>query len=263
MKRAARRRRLHGDARGRSPSWKGLLLLLPLVAVTPGPAQGQVLLGILFGDKLATERFHIGLNAGWNSASLSGLDGTGSKGGLMLGLVAEWKMTGNLYLQPELLPFYNTGASSLPPSFQDNTPLLPEDQRSSHRAVNYFEIPLILKYALAGGRLHLGAGPQVGFVLSATDKFTGTMENRTVSSEADVKDQIASFDSGVAFHAEFKIGPSNFSPSVNGRYYLGLTDTIEDNPSSTAVRNRVFSIFASLPIGGSDDVADMADDHQP
>jgi hypothetical protein len=219
-----------------------------------------VLLGLLFGDKLATERFHIGLNVGLNSASLSGLDGTGSNMGLMLGLVAEWKMTNNLYLQPELLPFYATGASDLPPSFRDFPPLLPAEQTSSERSVSYFEIPLILKYAIAGGRVHLGAGPQVGFVLSAYDKFRGSTDGRDAGTDVDVKELITSFDAGVAFHVEFKIGPSNFSPSVTGRYYLGLTDTIEDNPSSTAVRNRVFSIFASFPIGGPGDVADMVDD---
>ncbi len=61
--------------------------------------------GILFGDKLVSERFHIGLNAGLNISNVGGVPDTKAKIGLMLGLVAEWRIGGRFYLQPELLPF--------------------------------------------------------------------------------------------------------------------------------------------------------------
>ena len=38
------------------------LMVLALLGLVPTAAQGQILLGILFGDKLVSERFHIGLN---------------------------------------------------------------------------------------------------------------------------------------------------------------------------------------------------------
>ena len=50
------------------------------------------------------------------------------------------------------------------------------------------------------------------------------------------------------FHVEYKIR-GQFGASVAGRFYLGLTDTIKDNPGD-AVYNRVFSIVGSIPIGG-------------
>ncbi len=108
------------------------------------PAQGQVLLGILFGDRLATERFHIGLNVGANFADLSGIDGTKLKPGLTLGLVAEWRIAGNFYLQPELLPFYQAGAKSMPPAIEDAPPPLDTlvADKSAQRNLSYFEIPV-------------------------------------------------------------------------------------------------------------------------
>ena len=131
------------------------------------PAHGQVLLGILFGDKIASERFHIGLNVGANLADLSGIDGTELKPGLMLGLVAEWKVAGNFYLQPELLPFYHAGAKGMPPALEDAPPPLDTlvADKSAERKLSYFEIPVIVKYGALRNRLHIGAGPQVGFLM--------------------------------------------------------------------------------------------------
>ena len=113
---------------------------------------------------------------GGNFADLSGIDGTKLKPGLMLGLVAEWKIAGNFYLQPELLPFYQAGAKSMPPAIEDVPPPLDTllADNSAQRNLSYFEIPVIVKYGALRSRLHLGAGPQVGFLLSATDVFQTT-----------------------------------------------------------------------------------------
>jgi hypothetical protein len=217
------------------------------------PAHGQVLLGILFGDKIASERFHIGLNVGANLADLSGIDGTELKPGLMLGLVAEWKVTGNFYLQPELLPFYWVGAKGMPSDIEGAPPPLDTlvADKSAERKLSYFEIPVIVKYGALGNRLHVGAGPQVGFLMSSQDVFKGVITN-DITVEEDIQDELNSFDAGVAFQVEYKLQEGPFAASVSARYFLGLTDTIKDNPG-VAVYNRVFSLFGSIPMGGADD----------
>ena len=217
------------------------------------PAQGQVLIGLLFGDKLSSERFHLGLNVGANFADLSGIDGTKLKPGLMLGLVAEWKMAGSFYLQPELLPFYNAGAKGMPTTIEGAPPPLDTlvADKSAQRNLSYFEIPVIVKYGALRNRLHLGAGPQVGFLLSATDVFNAVISNEITVRE-DIQDELNSFDAGLAFQVEYKMKDGPFAASVSARYFLGLTDTIKDNPGD-AVYNRVFTVFGSIPIGGDDE----------
>ncbi|MHC4233574.1 MAG: porin family protein [Planctomycetota bacterium] len=214
------------------------------------PAEGQVLLGILFGDKLATERFHIGFNVGINVADFSGIDDTDFKTGLMLGLVAEWKIAGNFYLQPELLPFYKVGASGMPPLLDDAPQPLDTlvAEKDASRKLSYFEIPVIAKYATLGNRLHIGAGPQVGILLGAEDVFTGVIEN-VITVQDDIEDELNSFDAGVSFQVEYKLSEGPFAASISARYYLGLTDTIKDNPGD-AVYNRVLTVFGSVPMGG-------------
>ncbi len=224
------------------------LMVLALLGLVPTAAQGQILLGILFGDKLVSERFHIGLNVGPNFSNLSGVSGTEVRTGLMLGLVAEWQMAGRFYLQPELLPFFRAGAKSLPgpaglPPVVDTL----VTDRNNQRNLSYFAIPVLLKYAVMPHRLFLGAGPQVNFLLGATDVFSGVITNQIDITE-DIEDQLSSTDAGVAFHIEYKLGPSVVAASINVRYYLGLTDTIKDNTGSK-VTNQVLTVFGSIPIG--------------
>ncbi len=225
------------------------LLVLALLGLVPTAAHGQILLGILFGDKLVSERFHIGLNAGFNISNLVGVSDTDLKTGLMLGLVAEWRMGGRLYLQPELLPFFKAGAKSLPapaglPPVVDTL----VTDRNNQRNLSYFAVPVLLKYAVMPHRLFLGAGPQVNFLLGATDVFSGVITNQIDVTE-DIEDQLNSTDAGVAFQVEYKLSSSVVAASINVRYYLGLTDTIKDN-TGTKVTNQVLSIFGSIPVGG-------------
>ena len=230
---------------------KALTIALLGTLAYPGTGHAQVLLGILFGDKLSSDRFHIGMTVGPNLANVSGIDGTSLRPGLLLGLLGEWRVAGDFYLQPELLPFYRVGAESMPLS--ELRPPLDSvvTGRSAQRDLSYFEIPVIAKYRVAGSRLHLGAGPQVGFLTSATDKAEGTID-RAITLEDDIKDALSSTDAGVVFHVEFKLAPDAFATSFAARYYLGLTDLVRDNPGR-AQYNRVLSIVASIAMGGEED----------
>ncbi|UCH84305.1 MAG: PorT family protein [Candidatus Latescibacterota bacterium] len=228
---------------------KKAILFLLLIAFFPKPASGQVLIGLLFGDKLSTETFHLGVDVGLNLSNLSGIDGTGVKPGLIFGLLGEWRFADNFYLQPELLPFYKVGANKMPPPGSLDDPPIGElvEDKSYSRRMNYFAIPIIVKYALMEQKLHLGLGPQIGFLSSATDTYEGVVTNK-ITVDQNVEDTLNGTDAGVVFHAEYKFR-GQYGMSVAARFYLGLTDTIKDNPGD-AVYNRVFSLLASIPIGG-------------
>jgi hypothetical protein len=229
------------------------VLFTLLFTLGAGVANGQVLLGILFGDKLASEKFHIGLTAGANVSTISGVDDNKSKVGLVLGLLGEWKLGKRLYLQPELLPFYYAGAKNMPPGGLDDIPELEPEVRDKSRQTNlkYFEIPILFKYALGNGQWHLGAGPQIGFLLSAQDVYNGVISNE-ITIKADRKDILNSTDAGVTFVLEYKVGQNPFAMGVTARYYLGLTDILKDN-AGDALYNRVFTLGITMAMGGVDD----------
>jgi len=229
------------------------VLFTLLFTLGAGVATGQVLMGILFGDKLANEKFHIGLTAGANVSTISGVDDNKAKVGLVLGLLGEWKLGEYLYLQPELLPFYYAGAKNMPPGGLDDIPELEPEVRDKSRQTNlkYFEIPILFKYALRNGRWHLGAGPQIGFLTSAQDVYDGVISNEIII-KADRKDMLNSTDAGVTFVLEYKTRQNPFAMGVTARYYLGLSDIIKDN-TGDALYNRIFTLGITIAMGGSGD----------
>ena len=76
---------------------RGTLLALFLGAGAAQQAQGQVLIGLLFGDKVSSDRFHLEFNIGGNFADLSGIEGTKLKPGFTLGLGGERRFAGDFF----------------------------------------------------------------------------------------------------------------------------------------------------------------------
>jgi hypothetical protein len=211
-----------------------------------------VLIGILFGDKISSPTFHLGLNAGLNLSNLTEFDDTKILPGLLLGLSGEWNVGGNWYLQPELIPFSKRGADDLsaadlaePPDISDRV-----DIQSATRRLSYFDIPVIVKYGLLERRLHVGVGPMISFLTGAEDSFSGVTlgSGDEVGFDVKTKDDFESIDYGLVFHAEYKFRPSPFSTSLNLRYQLGLADLDPRLPSGSS-RNRTFQIFATIAMG--------------
>lgn len=229
------------------------LLAVILFAGVVQPARAQVLIGLLLGDKVSSQRFHLEFNVGANLANLSGIADTKVNSGFMLGLGGEWRFAGNFMLQPELLPFYNAGAKNMPPGGLDIPPPLDTlvTDKQAQRNLSYFVIPVLLKYGALGRQLHIGAGPQIGFLTSGTDVFRGVIENQ-ITVDEDIGESLNSTDAGLVFNLSYKLSPS-YGTGINLRYYVGLTDTIRDNIGD-AVYNRVLSIFISVAIG--DDPSD-------
>ena len=176
-------------------------------------ARSQVLIGLLFGDKVSTEKFHLGLNVGVNVADLSGVDGTKARTGFTLGLLGEWRFADHWYLQPELVPFYAVGAKNLPPGELDIPELDPlVTDRSRMRRQNYFAIPVLVKYGALRDRLHLGIGGQVAFLTSAHDLYEGVVENE-ISIKEDLDGSLAGTDAGLLLHVEYKMAPAYMCPT--------------------------------------------------
>ena len=122
---------------------------------------------------------------------------------------------------------------------------------SAERKLGYFAIPVLIKYGARGRQLHLGVGPQIGFLTSGNDKFQGVINNQ-ITVDEDIEEGLNSTDAGVVFNLSYKFRPS-YGTGINVRYYLALTDIIKDNPGD-GVYNRILSIFVSLAIG--DDPSD-------
>ncbi len=225
------------------------LLCFGFIYLIAPAADAQVLIGMLFGEKLTTDDFHIGLNVGANLAGLDGVEDGKTRSGLVLGLTSEWQFAGNFYLQPEILPFFAAGSKGLPTELAGpDVPGSPLTAENTRRELGYFAIPVILKYRPRGGRFLAGAGPQFNFLNGADDIYSGIAAGRYDVSE-NIEGLINDTDKGICFHLEYKMKDGLHATGVVVRYYLGLDD-IRTGGTSGAMKNRVFSLVLSLPITG-------------
>ncbi len=149
--------------------------------------------------------------------------------GANIGAFAEIKVTDKFGVQPELL-FSMQGLKQT----LSGGGLSYEDEIS----LSYINIPIMAKIYVSE-KFSLQAGPQVGFLIAATDKITTNITG-LVSESKDSKDEYTSTDFGFNFGVGFQI---NKNISIDARYNLGLSELDKNlDPGQSENKNRVFSL---------------------
>jgi hypothetical protein len=150
--------------RRRRPAAVGLVAVLIGAAVPP--AASQVLVGMLAGGALSSEKFNIGFDIGMNFSTLTGMGDASRYNGPLFGLFADWRFSEKLHFTGGLIPLSYRGANELVPVLLGDPTI---DSLTSggtmSRSMSTIDVPLILKFAPKRD-----TGPRVGvgcqFVLS-------------------------------------------------------------------------------------------------
>jgi len=155
---------------------------------------------------------NLGLKTGLNVASISGDDTSNldARTGVFFGGFAELCITNDFAIQPELL-YSMQGAKYTQSDGFDGTLKL-----------DYLTLPIMAKIKVID-ELYVQAGPQIGFLVSATDEFKSIGD----SGEDDIKDSLNNidlganvglgyqFESGLIFGARYNLGLSNINDIVD------------------------------------------------
>ena len=225
-------------------------LALALLAKS-GPVLAQSsIVSQIAGDKAASDKLNFGLKFGVSCSQLKGLGYGDRLGAFDFGLTATIKLGRKLFLSPELtlfsrkgateIPFVTTGDPALDPYFADPT--------KSAIVLDSLEIPVRVMYRL--GRFELGAGPFVGFLDSASERFRtelGTGEE--LLHARDVTEAYRTFNYGLVFEAAWIITMPRGGEGLvlHIRYQGGLADIIKDPAVAGSVRTSGLQIFLSFP----------------
>ncbi|QYJ68229.1 porin family protein [Flavobacterium litorale] len=156
---------------------------------------------IALGVTAQAQEIKFGVKAGLNIADLGGdAETNGSRTGLHIGGLAEFKLTETFSVQPELV-YSMQGAKS------DNGVGGEFDLN-----LDYINVPIMAKYYVMEG-LSIEAGPQIGFLMGA--EFDGN----------DVKDNYKSIDFGLGGGVAYDLPMGVF---FQARYYAGMSSITED-----------------------------------
>jgi Outer membrane protein beta-barrel domain len=222
-----------------------LLALLALFA-SAAPARAQVLIGYLFGEKLATPTFNMGFEVGVNFANLEGLDGDRMNRSVF-GLFADWRFSEHVHFGGAVLPFAGRGTEDVAPVATGDATFDQQTAGSSmDRSLDYVEIPLILKWAPKRDEgIRVGVGPSLGIVTGAKDRYAVVSPaGMKYVLERDISGKVPGLDMGISFDVEYRIQ----FVSVAVRYTHGLTDMSLDG-SPDAVHSHVLTGTGRIALG--------------
>lgn len=174
-----------------------------------------------------------GVKAGLNLATITGdfTDDVDGRASLHFGVVAEFKISDVFSFQPELI-YSSQGAKE---TYYYDYNEYDEDVYK----LDYLNIPLMAKFYVAKG-FSLEAGPQIGFLLAAKDKYVEYYNGDTFSGTEDMIDYMKTIDFGLNFGVGYKLDNNlNFG----ARYNLGLSDIWDDSEGGIFnQKNGVFQI---------------------
>jgi hypothetical protein len=219
------------------------IFIVLILAMCSGVVRSQVLIALLFGEKLNSGNLEFGLTGGPGFSRISNFYQTKAKTGLDLGLFFNIKLNNKWYLHPEAVPKFPTGVTKLNPYSLNDANL---DSLLSTgdvtRKIKNIALPLLVRYKLKN-LLFVEAGPQVGLRTKAKDVF----ESGNLTYENKIEENITRFDFGFDVGFVQRLSKDVRSMSLGVRYYFGLTDI--DKLTTGSQKNKVFQILASIPIG--------------
>lgn len=225
---------------------KGLCILLVLFCVSQ--AKSQVLISLIFGDKLNSPFLEFGLEGGLNLSDISNLESSGMNPGFNLGFYFDVRSKKN----PAWM--INTGVIVKSPMGARNIPVYSLDDvnldntfegGSVNREIRYFNVPILIKYQFKN-RIYLKTGPQFGLLASAFDEFSNEINKNDVTYKKKIRDQIRVIDAGITLGTGYHMNVGN-GLNITIQYYYGLVPVMKgDGPN---VYNRSLYLTAGIPIG--------------
>ena len=219
---------------------------LLLTFVISQMAFSQVMIALLFGDKLNSGKLEFGISVSPALTNITNLEGK-AKPGLTLGLYFNIKMSEKFFIYAEgiakgpfgtkdLIP-YPTGNDTIDKLFADG---------KVERQINSFGLPLMASYRIAKN-LNALAGVQANWMTKAKDKFDADDDGNDIDYTIDISDQLTTLDFGLTAGLHYKFKDDRKSMGVGIRYYGGLTDVLKNVEGTQA--NSAWNFMLTIPVG--------------
>jgi hypothetical protein len=228
-----------------------LIAAMGLLAGSSGVLRAQPLIMLLVGDKIASEDFVGGITAGITLTDISNVSGSQPLLSWSFGAALHWRLTHHWHFAPEVY-FKNPGGMRGSSGVWTSIPSVDSvlSDRREWLSTSYVSIPLLVKYRV--GMFYILAGPQISYLVAATDNISGTTpEGASVQAEKSAFGRLNRWDVGMVVGTEVLLVPQYGINSVRigVRYYQGVADVTTG--ADVISRNSGFSMGVGIPIGGS------------
>jgi hypothetical protein len=228
---------------------KKIILILIVSILSAQYVKSQVLISLLFGDKLNSDKIEFGLEGGFNFSTIRNLpESSRYLTTLNLGMYFDIKLDENLFIHTGVLVKSPMGVANLKP-YELGEPDLDSvlaDGRVDRR-LGYFNVPVLLRYRFFD-YTHIEGGINMGLRNKAVDEFTvDVFDKEDLVFKSDVGDDYKRIDIGFMVGVGYKLVKGT-GANLGVRYYLGMANILKDNPGDPQ-RNSSIYIYGGIPIG--------------
>ena len=206
----------------------------------------QVVIALLFGDKLNTGTLEFGIVVAPGSTDISNIESK-RRDNLSLGIYFNIHPDKKFFFHIEGIAKGSFGAEKLVPYPLGNDTLndLFADA-SVERKIKAFSLPILGRFAITP-KFFIEAGIQPDMMLKSKDIFTSKVNDNELTYTRIISDEVALLDFGVAGGLFYKFSKDKRSMGIGIRYFQGLTDILPASIGNQA--NNAFQINVTIPIG--------------
>lgn len=222
-------------------------MVVLMFSLTVSKTQGQVLISLLLGDALNTDKIEFGLVGGTNRSYL--LDAPGSKGmnNFNLGFYFHILAKNNTYLSTGVMVKSSVGAQGMatyPIGDNDFDSLF--DDGTLTKKISCFYVPILIHQRF-NNRWYIEAGMMPGLRTKAKDIFKTELRDGDLEYTLNVKEQYTRLDFGLMGGVGYKLRKEIKSASLGISYYYGLVN-VSKLPDTTLKNSSIYFYF-KIPIG--------------
>lgn len=230
---------------------KNILLLTALFFFSL-TSQSQILITLLLGDKLNSEKLEFGLSTGLNWSQISGMESSDYLATFNIGFYFDFKLKNpNWSVYTGLLVKANNGLNRLTDNDLDFLGVTKQEDTNGDeiegkykQVVNTFMLPATIKYHFKFP-IYIEGGMQFGLRYKAHVEFNSDskeIEERVRYMNKDAIKKIdAGFLGGVGY--QFKKGRKM---TVGAKYYYGLVDMYKEK---SGTNTNAFFLKLNIPVG--------------
>ena len=225
--------------------WK-VLAISALLAV-PGALPAQVLITLLFGEKLNSEKVEFGLIGGMNRSYIRDISDAKGLNNLDLGFYFHFLIKNSSYVSTGVLVKSSVGATGMAtyPLGDANFDAVYQHGTLTKK-IKGFYVPILYQRRVTR-QWYVEAGPQLGLIFKPKDIFEVSDHGGDLSYTRGVQDEYKRVDAGVLAGVGYKLKPTTKSMSAGITYYQGMVN-VSARPDLT-IRNSAVYFFVKLPIG--------------
>ena len=211
-------------------------------------AASQVLISLIFGDKLNSDAVEFGLEGGFAFSQTGALDADEHLRTFNLGFYFDIRLKKSWRLYTGVLVKSKLGVEDLSDADLVLLGVTREEEGGTYsQYINNFLVPALVRHRFPN-RIYAELGPQFGLNYKGWVQFESDVDGTETRIRIDNKDALNTFEVGGVIGAGYRLRPGPAGMTLGVKYYQGFTNAVKGLSGS---RNSAIFLKFSIPIGAA------------